>query len=653
MFTYQKIRLLLCTILFISCAGAVKAVTTDSLWFHQADFTKANDLFVGPGKLPRKLSVAGKTFENGLAAPEGLVTVELKKAGLRMKGWVGMDDNVPKGGVRFVIMGDRKELFKTQIIRKGVELVPFDVDLTGVEKLYLLIENDGDGIHTAHADWINTVITYQGVKPTILPKAAFAPYILTPKASPKPKINGAKVYGARPGNPFLYLIAASGERPMTFKASNLPKGLKLDANTGIISGVLASAGSTAVKLTATNSLGSATRELKIVGGDEITLTPAMGWNSWNCFADAVSADKVKDAANAMVNSGLTQYGWNYINIDDCWEIKPESKDPLLMGEVRDANGMINSNKKFPDMKGLTDYLHHKGLKAGIYSSPGETTCGGYAASYGYEAKDTQRWGEWGFDYVKYDWCSYYKIYDKLENPPLAELQKPYQLIGDGLKNVKRDIVFSLCQYGMGDVGKWGKSVGGNSWRISRDVHDTWASMSGIGFAQAGREVDAKPGHWNDADMLVIGMVGWGPKLRPTRLSADEQYTHVSLWSLLTSPLLIGCDMTKMDDFTLNLLTNSEVIDINQDPLGKQASRVAVDGKLEIWMKELEDGSKAVGLFNRGIFPEKINAKWNVLGLNGKHQVRDAWRQKNLGVFEKSFETELPAHGVRLLVIKGQ
>ncbi|SOD12509.1 NPCBM/NEW2 domain-containing protein [Pedobacter xixiisoli] len=653
MFSHQKFKLLIYSVLFTFCVGSVKANVIDSLWFHQADFTKANDLFVGPGKLPRKLAVAGKNYETGLASPEGLVTIELKKGGLRMQGLVGMDDNVPKGGVRFVIMGDRKELFKTDIIRKGAALVPFDVSLANVEKLYLIVENDGDGIHTAHANWINTVITYQGLRPVILPKAAFVPYILTPKASAKPKINGAKVYGARPGNPFLYLIAASGQRPMTFKATNLPKGLKLDVNKGIISGALATVGTTEVILTATNSLGSASRVLKIVGGEEISLTPAMGWNSWNCFADAVSADKVKDAADAMINSGLTQHGWNYINIDDCWEIKPDSKDPLLMGEVRDANGMINSNKKFPDMNQLTDYLHAQGLKAGIYSSPGETTCGGYAASYGYEAKDTQRWAEWGFDYVKYDWCSYYKIYDKLENPPLAELQKPYQLIGDGLKNVKRDIVFSLCQYGMGDVGKWGKSVGGNSWRISRDVHDTWASMSGIGFAQAGREVDAKPGHWNDSDMLVIGMVGWGPKLRPTRLSADEQYTHVSLWSLLTTPLLIGCDMTKMDDFTLNLLTNDEVIDINQDPLGKQASRVYVNGKLEIWMKDLEDGSKAIGLFNRGIFPEKIKADWKAIGVNGKQLVRDAWRQKDLGVFEQNFETELPAHGVRLVVLKAK
>jgi len=304
------------------------------------------------------------------------------------------------------------------------------------------------------------------------------------------------------------------------------------------------------------------------------------------------------------------------------------------------------------MNGLTAYIHRLGLKAGLYSSPGETTCGGYAGSYGFEEKDARQWADWDFDYIKYDWCSYYKFYDTTKDTSnIAELQKPYRALGDGLKKVNRDIVYSLCQYGMGNVGKWGHMVGGTSWRISRDVHDTWTSMAGIGFAQAGKEVNAGPGHWNDEDMLVIGMVGWGPKLRQTRLSADEQYTHVSLWSLLASPLLIGCDMTRMDAFTKNLLTNDEVIAINQDPMGKQASRVYVDGRLEIWVKELEDGSKAVGLFNRGIFSKKINTDWKAIGVEGQQLLRDAWRQKDIGTFDKSFKTELPAHGVKLIIVK--
>jgi alpha-galactosidase len=650
----MKLKFITCLTVFLIVFSfqSSLAVKIDSLWLHHVDFTKVNDLIVAPKTLNRTLKINGKEFNKGVASPEGLIVFDLKGAANRFQGIVGMDDDVPKGGVRFVIMGDKKELFKTKIIHKEEDPIPFDVNLSGVRKLYLIVENLGDGIHTAHADWVNAFITYRNIRPIVLPKEEFKPYILTPATSLKPRINGAKVYGSRPGHAFLYRIAASGKKPMMFLASNLPAGLKLDNKSGIISGALTSKGENKVLITVKNELGTASRELKIIGGDEISLTPAMGWNSWNCFAEAVDENKVKAAANAMISSGLVDHGWSYINIDDCWAIKPGSTDPLLSGEVRDANGMIKSNKKFPDMNRLTDYLHNLGFKAGIYSSPGETTCGGYAASYGFEEKDAKQWADWGFDYVKYDWCSYYKFYDTTKDTSnLAELQKPYQALGKGLRKVNRDIVYSLCQYGMGNVGKWGRTVGGNSWRISRDVHDTWTSMAGIGFAQAGKEVNAGPGHWNDEDMLVIGMVGWGPKLRQTRLSADEQYTHVSLWSLLASPLLIGCDMTRMDAFTKNLLTNDEVIEINQDPMGKQASRVYVNDKLEIWVKDLEDGSKAVGLFNRGIFPQTIIADWKAIGLNGKQLLRDAWRQKNVGIFNQSFKTELPAHGVKLLIIK--
>jgi alpha-galactosidase len=642
--------LILALTLFTAQPGI--AGNIDSVWLHQLDFTEANDLFAPPGKLTHTLKINGKEYSKGVAAPEGVVVVNLNGSAKTFQGSVGMDDEVPKGGVRFIIMGDKKELFKTGILHKEENPIAFSVNLRGVKKLYLIVENAGDGIHTAHADWVNAFISYRNIRPVVLPKEEFKPYILTPAVSLQPRINGARVYGSRPGHPFLYRIAASGKKPISFSASNLPAGLTLDSETGIISGMLKSKGDTKVLIAIKNELGTAQRELKIIAGDEISLTPAMGWNSWNCFAEAVDADKVKAAADALVNSGLVDHGWSYINIDDCWQIKPGSNDPLLSGDIRDSNGMIRSNKKFPDMNGLTDYIHKLGLKAGLYSSPGETTCGGYAGSYGFEEKDAHQWADWEFDYIKYDWCSYYKFYDTTKDTSnLAELQKPYLTLVNGLKKVNRDIVYSLCQYGMGNVGKWGRMVGGTSWRISRDVHDTWTSMSGIGFAQAGKEVNAGPGHWNDEDMLVIGMVGWGPKLRQTRLSADEQYTHVSLWSLLASPLLIGCDMTRMDSFTKNLLTNDEVIAINQDPMGRQASRVYIDGRLEIWVKELEDGSKAVGLFNRGIFSQTIKADWKAIGVEGQQLLRDAWRQKDLGTFNRSYKTELPAHGVKLLIVK--
>jgi alpha-galactosidase len=337
----------------------------------------------------------------------------------------------------------------------------------------------------------------------------------------------------------------------------------------------------------------------------------------------------------MVASGLINHGWTYINIDDCWEAG------------RDADGMVLSNQKFPDMKALTDYVHSKGLKIGLYSSPGPKTCAGHEGSYKHEELDARRYGEWGFDYLKYDWCSYGGI---VPNPDHDGLMKPYQIMRAALDKAPRDILFSLCQYGMGNVWEWGAQVGGNCWRTTGDISDTWSSMSGLGFGQAGHEKFAGPGHWNDPDMLVVGYVGWSAKVRPTRLTPNEQYTHISLWCLLCSPLLIGCDMTKLDDFTLNLLTNDEVLDVSQDPLGHQAARIAKDGSLEIWAKDLEDGSKAVGLFNRGEDTAKATVKWSDLGVSGQQSVRDLWRQQNLGKFADQFHTEVPRHGVVLVKV---
>ena len=468
---------------------------------------------------------------------------------------------------------------------------------------------------------------------------------LTPKPSAKPRINGAKVFGVRPNAPVQYTIAATGKAPLEFSVKNIPKSLKLDKKSGIITGVLATEGEYNLTIKVSNSIGSVERNLNIICGDRISLTPPMGWNSWNCFAGSVSAEKVKAAANEMVKKGLINHGWTYINIDDYWETKPGSNDPTLQGDPRDKDGFIIPNKRFPDMKELSSYIHSKGLKMGVYSSPGPLTCGGCTASFGFEEKDAQKYGEWGVDYLKYDWCSY-----RGNTSLLTELMKPYTVMRNALNKVNRDIVYSLCQYGMGNVWEWGHQVGGNCWRTTGDIEDTWESMSGNGFNQNWHEKYAKPGNWNDPDMLVVGMVGWGPSLHPTRLLPNEQYTHISLWCLLSAPLLIGCDMTQLDDFTLGLLTNDEVIEVNQDALGKQAARISKSGDLEIWAKDLEDGSKAVGLFNRGDKKAEITADLTLLGFTGKSTIRDLWRQKDLGKFDSQFKTMVASHGVILVKI---
>jgi alpha-galactosidase len=460
------------------------------------------------------------------------------------------------------------------------------------------------------------------------------PYLLTPRSAAGVKINGPAVFGTRPNAPFQYLIPATGDKPLAYDVVNLPKGLQVDKLTGIISGILVSAGDYPVKLVVNNKQGSVTKNFKIMCGDLIGLSPALGWNSWNCWGLSVSDEKVKASARQMLDK-LSGHGWTYINIDDGWE-----------DSVRAPGGEIVANKKFPDMKSLSGYIHGLGLKLGIYSSPGPRTCGGYLGSYQHETQDAHTYAEWGIDYLKYDWCSYGNIAPK--NPTLEEYKKPYTVMRESLNQVNRDIIFSFCQYGMGDVWKWGAGTGGNSWRTTGDINDSWGSLSGIGFNQDIPASYAQPGHFNDPDMLVVGKVGWGPSLHPSRLTCDEQYTHISLWCLLSAPLLIGCDMSQLDEFTLNLLTNDEVLAIDQDALGRSARKIFEKDKIQVWVKDLADGSKAVGIFNLDDKATRTAIDFSDIKIPAAVQLRDLWRQQNLGVYKKSFSGSIPAHGVLLL-----
>jgi alpha-galactosidase len=595
------------------------------------------------------LQIAGQMFARGLGThADSALYVQLNGGSRRFTAMVGVDDEVGRpGSVEFRILGDGKELLKSGMIRRGEAARKVDVDVSGIMLLVLIVNSGPDGINYDHADWAEAAFEVVGPEPRTIDGPREEAVILTPKPSPKPRINGARVFGVRPGSPVLYTIAATGQRPMQFAAEGLPAGLSLNATTGRITGRLQQRGEYRITLTASNSRGKTSRSLRLVVGDTIALTPPMGWNSWNCFAGAVTAEKVRAAADAMVSSGLIDHGWTYINIDDYWQVKPgATNDPTLQGPQRDEQGRIVPNPRFPDMKELADYVHARGLKIGLYSSPGPLTCGGCIGSYRHEEQDAQRYGEWGFDYLKYDWCSYGQIAPR--NPSLADLMKPYAVMQAALSKVPRDIVYSLCQYGMGDVSQWGATVGGNCWRTTGDITDTWGSMSSIGFGQADLAQYAGPGHWNDPDMLVVGKVGWGPNLRDSHLTPNEQYTHISLWCLLCSPLLIGCDMTQLDDFTLNLLTNDEVLEVNQDPLGQQARRVTQHGSAEVWAKKMEGGSTVAGLFNRDEVESDVIAEWSDLGLSGTMKARDLWRQKDVGVFTDGYTATVPRHGVVLI-----
>ncbi len=530
--------------------------------------------------------------------------------------------------------------------------------------------------------------------------------IRTPPAPPTPRINGPRAYGARPGHPFLYHLPVTGERPMQFAAKGLPGGLMIDPETGNVSGSTTERGTHPVEFTATNARGTDKATINLVVGNTICLTPPLGWNSWNHFARNVSEQDVRDAADAMVSSKLIEHGWTYVNIDDCWQ-----------GE-RDADENIHGNAKFPDLKALGDYVHAKGLKFGLYSSPGPKTCAGYPGSYEREDQDARTYAEWGVDYVKYDLCSYadhihhlaarqttafqgrgtayltpeqqtaYEALTKEQavlqgkpqrlpaqdarlatvNTELGKLkevldlgrkkdlnlqlqQDPYRLFAQSLAKVPRDIVYSLCQYGNADVWEWGASVGGNSWRTTSDIHANWKSMSGIGFEQDRLAKFAGPGHWNDPDMLEIGNAG---------LTPDECYTHMTLWCMLSAPLLIGCDMSRMDPFTVSLFSNDEVIAVDQDALGKQGYRLKAEGTTEIWVKPLASGDAAIALFNRGDQPVTVSVPLGGIHVTPHYAsvsggdvvvpfLRDLWRQKNLPRSSGGdVQVRVNAHGAELL-----
>lgn len=658
--------------LVILASSVLTEGAAQSVWLDDCNLTTMESGWGTPR--PRQsieehsLRVGGKTFSRGVGTHAiSTFLLNLDGKGVRFIASVGVDDEADsvKASVEFFVLGDQRVLWKSGIMRRGDTARLADVDLKNIGLVGLLVTDAGDGIDYDHADWCDARFELSGARDPadLIMQTGSKPYILTPAPPSTPRINGARIVGVRPGNPVLIKVAAAGDRPMTFAATYLPRGLTLNPETGIITGAVTEEGTYHAIIAAQNARGYAHRELTIVAGKTICLTPPMGWNSWNCWACAVSDDKVRMAADAMAASGLIDHGWTYINIDDCWMVQSDTSKPRVGGAPRDANGMINTNAKFPDMKALADYVHAKGLKLGIYSSPGPYTCAGYVASYQHEARDAFRFAQWGIDYLKYDWCSYSTI-ARDHSPP--ELERPYLVMRSALDGVQRDIVYSLCQYGMGNVWEWGARVGGNCWRTTGDIADTWSSMSRIGFGQAGHEAYAGPGHWNDPDMLVVGQVGWGPELHPTHLTPDEQYTHISLWCLLSAPLLIGCDLASIDEFTLSLLTNDEVIDIDQDPLGRQAKRIADEGGMQIWAKDMADGTKAVGFFNVGEThrdhpadyfawsprrPGRMVVNGPDIGITGKFSVRDVWRQKDLGTFKGTFSADVPYHGVALLRVR--
>ncbi|WP_415910892.1 NPCBM/NEW2 domain-containing protein [Oleiharenicola sp. Vm1] len=604
----------------------------------------------------RPMSVAGRTFARGLGMQaDNRTAVELRGA-TRFTALAGVDD--ASASTRPVILQvevDGQVRWHREM-RKGEPAVAIDLEVRGAQVLVLVCRDIGNNYTQTLVDWAEAQFTVESEKPVsvVAPSLHEPAEILTPKPPAQPRINGPSVFGVRPGNPFLYQIPATGERPLRFVADPLPAGLTLDAETGRITGRIAATGTYRLSLRATNAHGTDTRALRIEVGERIALTPAMGWNSWNCWGVSVDQEKVLASARALVTTGLVNHGWSYVNIDDTWQ-----------GRRTGPAHALQPNAKFPDLKRLCDELHAMGLKAGIYSTPWITSYAGYPGGsadnpagdwekppkpkqpnrkikpwhlgdYSFAAADARQWAEWGIDYLKYDWNP--------NEPPET------QVMADALRASGRDIVYSLSNNAPLERAA-ALSALAHSWRTTGDIRDIWGSLRGIWFQQEKWREFAGPGHWNDPDMLVIGPVdvGSGKSIRPSRLTPNEQYTHITLWCLLSAPLLIGCPVEKADEFTLSLLSNDEVLAVNQDERGQPAKQQVVDGRKLVYVKQLADGSHAVGFFNLAQVPQTIAVTWSQLGLPRPTRVRDLWRQRDLTVPDgDGLALEVGRHGTCLV-----
>ncbi|MBI5706495.1 MAG: NPCBM/NEW2 domain-containing protein [Armatimonadetes bacterium] len=581
---------------------------------------------VGRSIEDKPLTVGGKVYTAGIgthAASRLRLRLDGKATSFRCL--IGVDDETQgRGSIRVRVYLDGKVAFDSGTLKGGAPPAQVDLKLGGVKDFILVASGANDGIDYDHVDFIEPTFTFSGARPAALGEPDEKEVILTPPPPKSPRLNTAPVIGCTPGKPFLYRIPATGVRPMRFSAQGLPKGLILDASTGFLSGrTPAQKGTYRLRLSARNAKGLDQKSLSLKVGDTLALTPPMGWNSWYIHYGRVTDKAMRAAADAMVKSGMADFGYQYVNIDDCWP-RTQREAPL-----RDESGTVLCNDKFPDMPALTSYIHSKGLLAGIYTSPGPWTCAGFTGAWQHERQDTETFARWGFDFLKYDWCSYENV---ATGTGIERLKKPYAQMGEILKGLDRDVVYNLCQYGMGDVWKWGAETRGNCWRTTGDLGNM-SSWRDVAFANARLWPYAKPGHWNDPDYLLIGWIGDSSPLgrRKCTIPPAEQYSYMGMWCLMAAPLIFSGDMERLDPFTLSVLCNAEMISVDQDPLGRQAKVLRATDEEWVLQKPLADGSTAIGLFNFGEVERTVSATWKELGyLSGKKlRVRDLWRQKDI------------------------
>ncbi|HEO69813.1 MAG TPA: alpha-galactosidase, partial [Candidatus Hydrogenedentes bacterium] len=551
---------------------AMSAQAFNEVWLEDLDLSVMGQQYGRPQKAKsveqKPLTLGGTKYSRGVGShANSHCYIDLKGAVVRFEATVGVDDEVGKrGSVVFEVWTDDVLAFASGVMRGGDQPARVVIDCSGAKYLALITLDGGDGIAYDHADWAVAKFALkpgaEGRPVTLHFQDEPAPQIARSDPA-RPAIHYPRVVGASPNKPFLFRVPATGEPPLRFFARELPPGLDIDRDTGVISGAIAHPGATISELAVSNRHGTARSELTFIAGrHKLAMTPPMGWNSWYVHGVMVEEQHIRDAADQLIKTGLAAHGYQYVCIDDCW------------ADGREEDGTIKIiPKKFADMKDLGDYIHAHGLKFGIYTSPGPKTCAGYEGSYQHELQDAKTFAAWGVDFLKHDWCSYETI---AKDHSLAELQAPYRLMFNALSEQDRDMVYSLCQYGLGEVWKWGAKVGGNLWRTTGDIgggwSSNWESVSGIGFFHNGLEAYAGPGHWNDPDMLMIRAPGEGSEATDMELTRNEQIAHFTLWSLIAAPLILSCDMSQLDQDTLDILTNDEVIGVNQDPLGRAAGR---------------------------------------------------------------------------------
>ena len=598
------------------------------------------------------LRIGGRNFARGVGTHTVSYTlVKLAGGSRRFVAWVGVDDIVGLGRMVFQVRGDGRLLFDSSVMVGGQAALPVDLDVTGMDALELFVDAVDDMTHHGHADWADAHFVVSGKTPQIIPRPREKAVILTPPPGPAPRLYGARVIGARPGAPMLHCIAATGTRPMRYSAEGLPGNLVLDTATGRITGTVATPGSWQVTVRATNVHGTDTIALSVIIGDEICLTPPLGWNSWNAFGPTVSAEDVRRAAHVLVDSGLVQVGYSYVCIDDGWQ--------GVRSADTDIPYALQANEEFPDMRGLVDEIHALGLKVGIYSVPHVHSCAGFTGgsadtadgrvltefqhggnshrgAFHYEYEDARQYAAWGFDYLKYD-----------AGPSDDEMRE----MREALDASGRDIVLSYsANLHLDRVAVVSRYA--NCWRTTGDLIDTWFSVRAKLRSQRAWQMASRPGHWNDPDMLVIGSAGpgWNAPVQPTRLYPNEQYLHMTMWAMLNAPLLIGGDLTMLDAFTLGVLGNGEVLDINQDALGQQATLLWDDAarEVEIWRKPLADGGLTLALVNLAGTAQMVEVTREMLGIIDPWTVRDLWRQADLGDFGDKWSTVVPHHGAIML-----